>query len=59
MATTFGYVVYNDTKWEVKESHIYNTSISSAAVVGDYVLLSAGSNIYYGKAGTHYETLGS
>lgn len=59
VATTFGYVVYNDTKWEVKESHIYNTSISSAAVVGDYVLLSAGSNIYYGKAGTHYETLGS
>lgn len=57
VATAFGYVVYNDSKWEVRESHIYNTNINSAAVVGNHVLLSAGSTIYYGTVGTHYETL--
>ena len=57
VATQFGYVVYNDTKWEVKESFNFKTSVSSVAQVGQWLLVSQGKNIYYGLASKHHERL--
>ena len=59
VATDFGYVVLNDVKWEVKESRIFGSKVASVAEVGNYLLLSQGSNLHYGKVGKHYETIGS
>ena len=41
VATAFGYVVIDDEKFEIAESRIYNKSITSAAVCGNYLLLSS------------------
>lgn len=57
VATDFGYVVINDTKFEVKESRILNQKIVSAAQVGNWVLLSQDNKIYYCPVGKHAESL--
>lgn len=59
LATDFGYVVLNDKKWEVLESRIFGQKINSVAEVGDYLLVSQGTDLRYGKVGKHYETVGS
>ena len=59
LATDFGYVVLNDKKWEVLESRIFGQKINSVAEVGDYMLVSQGTDLRYGKVGKHYETIGS
>lgn len=59
LATDFGYVVLNDKKWEVLESRIFGQKINSVAEVGDYMLVSQGTDLRYGKVGKHYETVGS
>ena len=59
LATDFGYVVLNDKKWEVLESRIFGQKINSVAEVGDYMLVSQGADLRYGKVGKHYETVGS
>lgn len=59
LATDFGYVVLNDKKWEVLESRIFGQKVNSVAEVGDYVLVSQGTDLRYGKVGKHYETIGS
>lgn len=57
IATDFGYVLLNDEKYEVKESRIYNTSISSLCVVGDKLVLAANKQLYLEKIGTHYSSI--
>lgn len=59
LATDFGYVVLNDKKWEVLESRIFGQKVNSVAEVGDYMLVSQGTELRYGKVGKHYETIGS
>jgi len=57
VATDFGYVVIDDEKFVVKESRIWDQAFSSVAQVGDLLLISKDTEIYYGKADTHYEQL--
>ena len=59
LATDFGYVVLNDKKWEVLESRIFGQKVNSVVEVGDYMLVSQGTDLRYGKVGKHYETIGS
>lgn len=56
-ATKFGYLVINDKKFEVKESHIYNQSIASVAVVGNQLMMSSGSTLYYGDVKGSYDRI--
>ncbi len=69
-ATDFGYVVYNDNKWEVKESRIYtqksaetgaqvNVKMLSVARVGDYIVLANDTMVYSGLASQRHEALSS
>ncbi len=60
LATSFGYLVLNDTKYEVKESRIYNLSMKSVAVVGSTLLLSCNNGtLYYGGVDEAHEYLGT
>ena len=59
LATEFGYVVIDDSKFVVKESHLYGTPITSVAQVGDMLLISTSDAAYYGDADTYYEQLSS
>lgn len=59
MATDFGYVVIDDSKFVVKESHIYGTPLTSVAQVGDVLLLTTQEAAYYGDADEYYEQLSS
>ena len=57
LATDFGYVVIDDNKFVVKESHIYGTPMTSVAQVGDWLLLSTANRFYYGDADKYHEQL--
>ena len=59
LATDFGYVVIDDNKFVVKESHLYGTPLSSVAHVGDMLLLSSSDAFYYGDANEFHEQLSS
>ncbi len=59
LATDFGYVVIDDVKRVVKESHIYRTPLVSVARVGDVLLLSTTDAAYYGDADEYHEQLSS
>ena len=59
LATDFGYVVINDSKFVVKESHLYGQKMVSVAQVGDMLLLSAPDTLYYGAADKYHELLSS
>lgn len=59
VATAFGYVVIDDEKFEIAESRIYNKSITSAAVCGNYLLLSSAEGTYIGLASKAHSTLDS
>lgn len=59
VATDFGYVVIDDSKMIVKESHQYGEALRSVAQVGETLLLSTARAFYYGEAGTFYEHLSS
>ena len=59
LATDFGYVVIDDNKFVVKESHIYGTRFTTAAQVGEWLLLSTADNFYYGDANEYYDQLGA
>ena len=50
VSTKFGYVVLNEKKHEVKESHILGISIGGAAVVGDRLVVADKAKIYWDKA---------
>lgn len=57
LATDFGYVVIDDKKFVVKESHIYNQALTSVAQVGDLLLLSTADKFYYGSASEYHDQL--
>ncbi|MBQ9822348.1 MAG: hypothetical protein IJM58_09515 [Muribaculaceae bacterium] len=57
LATDFGYVVVDDNKFVVKESHLYGKSLSSVAQVGKMLLLCSDEVIYYGLADEYHEQL--
>ena len=59
LATQFGYVVIDDTRFVVKESHLYGESLTSMVQVGDMLLLSTSDAFYYGAAGEYHELLSS
>lgn len=59
LATDFGYVVIDDSKFVVKESHVYGEAMTSVARMGDMLLLSSANHFYYGDAATYYELLSS
>ena len=59
LATGFGYVVIDDRKMIVKESHQYGEALRSVAQVGETLLLSSADAFYYGEAGKFYEYLSS
>lgn len=50
VSTKFGYVVLNEKKHEVKESHILGISIGGAALVGDQLVVADNAKIYWDKA---------
>ena len=57
LATDFGYVVIDDNKFVVRESHIYRTPLTSVAQVGDWLLLASDKGFYYGDASQYHEQL--
>ena len=57
VATDFGYVVIDDTKFVVKESHVYGTAVVSVAKVGNKLLLATADTFYCGDADKYYEQL--
>ena len=59
LATDFGYVVIDDEKFVVKESHIYRTPLTTVAQVGPWLLLSTTDNFYYGNADEYHDQLKS
>ena len=59
VATDFGYVVIDDKKFVVKESHVYRTRLTSVAQVGDKLLVSTPNASYYGDASEYHEQLES
>lgn len=59
LATDFGYVVIDDHRFVVKESHLYGQKMVSVAQVGDVLLLSAPDKFYYGDADVYHEKLSS
>ena len=59
LATDFGYVVIDDIKMVVKESHLYGEKLSSVAQVGNVLLLSSETACYYGEADKFHEQLSS
>lgn len=59
LATEFGYVVIDDNRFVVKESHLYGKSLVSVAQVGDILLLSTKDAFYYGMADEYHEQLSS
>ena len=59
LATAFGYVVIDDHKFVVRESHLYGDSLTSVAEIDGMLLLSTPDNFYYGKANEYHEKLSS
>ena len=59
LATDFGYVVIDDSKLVVKESHIYREKLVSVAQMSNLLLLSATDKFYYGEADKYYDQLES
>lgn len=57
LATDFGYVVIDDSKFVVKESHVYGESLVSVAQVGNILLLSTRDKFMYGNASDYHELL--
>ena len=57
LATDFGYVVVDDTKFVVKESYLFGDPLVSVAQVGDMLLLSSPDHFYYGEADEYHEQL--
>ncbi len=59
LATDFGYVVIDDNKLVVKESHVYGEKLTSVAQMGDMLLLSTTDKFYYGDASAYHDQLSS
>ena len=59
VATSFGYVVFDDVKMHVTESHIYGRSIASVAQMGDLLLVAHSGYIYGGAISIAHDALAS
>lgn len=59
MATAFGYIRFDDDKFQVASSRNLGVSVASAAIVGERLVLSIGDKLYYGAANRYFETLSS
>ena len=59
VATDFGYIVVDDTKFIVKESHVYGRPVMSVAQVGKMLLVSTPDASYYGPVDKYYDQLES
>lgn len=59
VATDFGYIVIDDNKFVVSESHVYNEPLACVAQVGDVLLVSASDATYYGSAELYHDQLES
>ena len=59
LATEFGYVVIDDKKFVIKESHLYGVAMTSVAQVGQTLLLATSDTFYYGDAREYHEQLSS
>ena len=46
LSTAFGYVIFNESRHEVKESGLYNTPIENAFIVKDHLVLIKDGNLY-------------
>lgn len=55
VATSFGYLVFDDETFDIKEVRNYEVSVASVAEVGDYKVMSLGSKFYYCKSDTAIE----
>lgn len=58
-ATQFGYVLFDDTKMQVKESRIYGTAISSMTYLGDWMVVAVDGELRAARKGTHAESFSS
>ncbi len=55
VATSFGYIVLDDTTFQVKEVRNYDMDVTSVAEVGGYKVMSLGSQFYYCNADEQVE----
>lgn len=58
VATDFGYVILNDKKNEVISSYINEAAFNSAMILGDYLMVMQGNNIYYSPVSHHIQQMG-
>lgn len=59
VATGFGLVVFDDNRFEVFQSGVYNINIESVEVVGDYVVISWPYRVYFAKTSASMVTFDS
>jgi hypothetical protein len=59
LAADFGYVVIDDSRFVVKESHLYGQPVNSVAQVGNLLFISIDDGVYYGDADEYHEQLSS
>ena len=58
VATSFGYIVIDESNFAVSEVRNYDYDVASIAVVGQYKLMSLYSRYYYGLVDEQMETIG-
>jgi hypothetical protein len=57
VATSFGIVIFNDTRHEVEQSSILNVNIPVVTMLGDFVVFNYNTGVYYGNATKHLNNL--
>ena len=57
VATSFGYIVIDESNFAVTEVRNFDTNILSAAAIGQYKIMSIAGRYYYGKLTDQIETL--
>ena len=59
VATGFGLVIFDDTRFEVFQSGIYNINIESVEVIGDHVVISWPFRVYFAPLSASFVTFDS
>ncbi len=57
LATDFGYVVIDESKFVVKESRIYGSTLTGVAHVGQWMVISSGGRVYTGSDESYNESI--
>ena len=57
VATDFGYVIINDSKLEVQSSFISDKAMTSAMILGDYLIVNCEGSFYYAPAHKHIQQM--